>query len=74
MQCLSGTGSLRVGAEFLKKHYNQVKLFFLKMSLNEEKDITSDNLLMTFYTAYDLHSITNLGKPSQNIYDGWFIC
>lgn len=28
VQCLSGTGSLRVGAEFLAKHYHQVKFFF----------------------------------------------
>lgn len=28
VQCLSGTGSLRVGAEFLARHYYQVNLFF----------------------------------------------
>jgi hypothetical protein len=29
VQCLSGTGSLRVGAEFLAKHHHQVKLFLI---------------------------------------------
>lgn len=27
VQCLSGTGSLRVGAEFLARHYHQVLIF-----------------------------------------------
>lgn len=29
VQCLSGTGSLRVGAEFLARHYHQVSLDLL---------------------------------------------
>lgn len=29
VQCLSGTGSLRVGGEFLARHYHEVKLFLL---------------------------------------------
>ena len=33
VQCLSGTGSLRVGGEFLAKHYHQVKCFVLDIFL-----------------------------------------
>lgn len=29
VQCLSGTGSLRVGAEFLARHYHQVKILII---------------------------------------------
>lgn len=29
VQCLSGTGSLRVGAEFLARHYHQVNFLLL---------------------------------------------
>lgn len=33
VQCLSGTGSLRVGAEFLARHHHQVKCFCLFLFL-----------------------------------------
>jgi aspartate/tyrosine/aromatic aminotransferase len=33
VQCLSGTGSLRVGGEFLARHYHEVKNFSWLLSV-----------------------------------------
>lgn len=34
VQCLSGTGSLRVGGEFLARHYHEVKNFSWLLSVS----------------------------------------
>ena len=55
IQCLSGTGSLRVGAEFLKKHYHQVKMspFFVCFwwSLNQIINTTVANWGSRFFSV-----------------------
>ncbi|KAF5936160.1 hypothetical protein HYC85_027289 [Camellia sinensis] len=69
VQCLSGTGSLRVGAEFLAKHYHQVNgsfiffiLFFLFLRTiyipqptwgNHPKIFTIGGLSVKTYSYYD---------------------
>lgn len=46
IQCLSGTGSLRVGAEFLAKHNQQVNIFFTIFLVfgNGHKDLVRETL------------------------------
>jgi aspartate aminotransferase len=34
VECLSGTGSLRVGGEFLARHYHQVKCLLVELFFN----------------------------------------
>ncbi|XWS17281.1 hypothetical protein CRYUN_Cryun33cG0054000 [Craigia yunnanensis] len=53
-QCLSGTGSLRVGAEFLTKHYHQRTIYIPLPSWgNHLKVFTMAGLLVKTYRYYD---------------------
>ncbi|KAH0907060.1 hypothetical protein HID58_038887 [Brassica napus] len=54
IQCLSGTGSLRVGAEFLKKHYHQSVIFIPKPTWgNHPKVFNLAGLSVEYYRYYD---------------------
>ncbi|KAH0860421.1 hypothetical protein HID58_088682 [Brassica napus] len=54
IQCLSGTGSLRVGAEFLKKHYHQCVIFIPKPTWgNHPKVFNLAGLSVEYYRYYD---------------------
>lgn len=53
-QCLSGTGSLRVGAEFLAKHYHQRTIYIPQPSWgNHVKVFTMAGLSVKNYRYYD---------------------
>ncbi|XVF49174.1 hypothetical protein PTKIN_Ptkin03bG0247200 [Pterospermum kingtungense] len=53
-QCLSGTGSLRVGAEFLAKHYHQLTIYIPLPSWgNHVKVFTMAGLSVKTYRYYD---------------------
>ncbi|GMI97734.1 aspartate aminotransferase 3, YELLOW-LEAF-SPECIFIC GENE 4 [Hibiscus trionum] len=53
-QCLSGTGSLRVGAEFLAKHYNERTIYIPQPSWgNHLKVFTMAGLSVKTYSYYD---------------------
>uniref|UniRef100_A0A5B7ADB3 Aspartate aminotransferase n=1 Tax=Davidia involucrata TaxID=16924 RepID=A0A5B7ADB3_DAVIN len=54
VQCLSGTGSLRVGAEFLAKHYHQHTIYIpLPTWGNHPKIFTLAGLSVKTYRYYD---------------------
>ncbi|XP_031282510.1 aspartate aminotransferase, cytoplasmic-like isoform X2 [Pistacia vera] len=54
VQCLSGTGSLRVGAEFLAKHYHQRTIYIpLPTWGNHPKVFTLAGLSVKTYRYYD---------------------
>ncbi|KMZ73817.1 Aspartate transaminase [Zostera marina] len=54
VQCLSGTGSLRVGAEFLKKHYNQHTIYIPSPTWgNHPKIFMMAGLSVKTYRYYD---------------------
>ncbi|KAE8658151.1 Aspartate aminotransferase [Hibiscus syriacus] len=53
-QCLSGTGSLRVGAEFLAKHYHEHTIYIPQPSWgNHLKVFTMAGLSVKTYSYYD---------------------
>ncbi|KAK8682852.1 hypothetical protein V6N13_038934 [Hibiscus sabdariffa] len=53
-QCLSGTGSLRVGAEFLAKHYHERTIYIPQPSWgNHLKVFTMAGLSVKTYSYYD---------------------
>lgn len=69
-QCLSGTGSLRVGSEFLARHYHQVCSHgllhrLLKVTIHWCEDQTYP---CTCCTAHNIHSTTNMGKPPKSFH------
>ncbi|KAL7166311.1 hypothetical protein ACSBR2_037065 [Camellia fascicularis] len=54
VQCLSGTGSLRVGAEFLAKHYHQRTIYIPQPTWgNHPKIFTIGGLSVKTYSYYD---------------------
>ncbi|KAL9265761.1 Aspartate aminotransferase 3, chloroplastic-like protein [Drosera capensis] len=54
VQCLSGTGSLRVGAEFLARHYHQRTVYIPQPTWgNHPKVFTLAGLLVKYYRYYD---------------------
>ncbi|KAL5783262.1 hypothetical protein ACOSP7_008291 [Xanthoceras sorbifolium] len=54
VQCLSGTGSLRVGAEFLAKHYHQRTIYIPQPTWgNHPKIFTLAGLSVKSYRYYD---------------------
>ncbi|XP_019183776.1 PREDICTED: aspartate aminotransferase, cytoplasmic [Ipomoea nil] len=54
VQCLSGTGSLRVGAEFLKRHYHQHIIYIPQPTWgNHPKVFTLAGLSVKTYRYYD---------------------
>ncbi|KAG6484947.1 hypothetical protein ZIOFF_053472 [Zingiber officinale] len=54
VQCLSGTGSLRVGAEFLARHYNERAIFIPQPTWgNHPKVFTLAGLSVKTYRYYD---------------------
>ncbi|KAG9456149.1 hypothetical protein H6P81_000657 [Aristolochia fimbriata] len=54
VQCLSGTGSLRVGAEFLAKHYHQHTIYIPQPTWgNHPKVFTLAGLTVKYYRYYD---------------------
>lgn len=54
VQCLSGTGSLRVGAEFLAKHYHQHTIYIPQPTWgNHPKVFTLAGLSVKTYRYYD---------------------
>ncbi|XP_044463926.1 aspartate aminotransferase, cytoplasmic [Mangifera indica] len=54
VQCLSGTGSLRVGAEFLAKHYHQCTIYIPQPTWgNHPKVFTLAGLSVKTYRYYD---------------------
>ncbi|KAA8521796.1 hypothetical protein F0562_012469 [Nyssa sinensis] len=54
VQCLSGTGSLRVGAEFLAKHYHQRTIYIPQPTWgNHVKIFTLAGLSVKTYSYYD---------------------
>ncbi|CAK7337418.1 unnamed protein product [Dovyalis caffra] len=54
VQCLSGTGSLRVGAEFLAKHYHQLTIYIPNPTWgNHTKIFTLAGLSVKTYRYYD---------------------
>ncbi|XP_021894948.1 aspartate aminotransferase, cytoplasmic [Carica papaya] len=54
VQCLSGTGSLRVGAEFLAKHYHQRTIYIPQPTWgNHPKVFTMAGLSVKTYRYYD---------------------
>lgn len=75
MQCLSGTGSLRVGAEFLNRHYHQVNfcLSYINFELWFDYLWYPFDLHLHFFTAHYLHSPANMGKPPKGLYTGRFV-
>lgn len=73
-QCLSGTGSLRVGAEFLAKHYHQVNLtgflIFALVSCYHFEEQVIFILPIFCFPAYYIHSTAIMGKPCESFHDG----
>ncbi|GAB2223101.1 hypothetical protein Droror1_Dr00017238 [Drosera rotundifolia] len=54
VQCLSGTGSLRVGAEFLARHYHQRTVYIPQPTWgNHPKVFTLAGLSVKYYCYYD---------------------
>lgn len=54
VQCLSGTGSLRVGAEFLAKHYHERTIYIPQPTWgNHPKVFTLAGLSVKYYRYYD---------------------
>lgn len=54
VQCLSGTGSLRVGAEFLARHYHEHTIYIPQPTWgNHPKVFTLAGLSVKFYRYYD---------------------
>ncbi|KAJ0031832.1 hypothetical protein Pint_13199 [Pistacia integerrima] len=54
VQCLSGTGSLRVGAEFLARHYHQLTIYIPQPTWgNHPKVFTLAGLSVKTYRYYD---------------------
>ncbi|XP_075077750.1 aspartate aminotransferase, cytoplasmic isoform X1 [Nicotiana tabacum] len=54
VQCLSGTGSLRVGAEFLAKHYHEHTIYIPQPTWgNHPKVFTLAGLSVKYYRYYD---------------------
>ncbi|XP_044464526.1 aspartate aminotransferase, cytoplasmic isoform X1 [Mangifera indica] len=54
VQCLSGTGSLRVGAEFLARHYHQLAIYIPQPTWgNHPKVFTLAGLSVKTYRYYD---------------------
>ncbi|CAN1785174.1 Aspartate aminotransferase 3, chloroplastic [Linum perenne] len=55
VQCLSGTGSLRVGGEFLARHYHQQKTIYIPLPTwgNHPKIFTLAGLSVKTYRYYD---------------------
>ncbi|CAH9106271.1 unnamed protein product [Cuscuta epithymum] len=54
VQCLSGTGSLRVGAEFLSRHYHQHNIYIPQPTWgNHSKVFTLAGLSVSTYRYYD---------------------
>ncbi|XP_030452450.1 aspartate aminotransferase, cytoplasmic-like [Syzygium oleosum] len=54
VQCLSGTGSLRVGGEFLARHYHQHTIYIPKPTWgNHPKVFTLAGLSVKYYRYYD---------------------
>lgn len=54
VQCLSGTGSLRVGAEFLARHYYQRTIYIPSPTWgNHPKIFTLAGLTVKYYSYYD---------------------
>lgn len=69
-QCLSGTGSLRVGTEFLARHYNQVCLICMIYFIIFKTNILTGrwDSPVYLYSAHNIHSTTNMGKPSESLH------
>ncbi|KAI3967591.1 hypothetical protein MKW92_048787, partial [Papaver armeniacum] len=54
VQCLSGTGSLRVGAEFLAKHYHQRTIYIPRPTWgNHPKVFSIAGLAVEYYRYYE---------------------
>ncbi|KAK6784307.1 hypothetical protein RDI58_017762 [Solanum bulbocastanum] len=54
VQCLSGTGSLRVGAEFLARHYHEHSIYIPQPTWgNHPKIFTLAGLSVKYYRYYD---------------------
>ncbi|KAK4485873.1 hypothetical protein RD792_008524 [Penstemon davidsonii] len=54
VQCLSGTGSLRIGAEFLSRHYNQHIIYIPQPTWgNHPKVFALSGITVKFYRYYD---------------------
>lgn len=72
VQCLSGTGSLRVGGEFLARHYHQVRaalfsfLFASIMNIMFRVGLRLTNL--PWLAADYIHPCTNMGKSYQSLH------
>lgn len=81
VQCLSGTGSLRVGGEFLARHYHQVSVDLLihplpnlSYPVNSNMCIYVQNLpVVLWFAAYYIYSTANVGKPPKSFYFSWVI-
>ncbi|KAG9454112.1 hypothetical protein H6P81_007016 [Aristolochia fimbriata] len=65
VQCLSGTGSLRVGAEFLAKHYHQ---YFTPDQWEQIRQLMTSKALLPFFdSAYQGFASGNLDADAQSI-------
>lgn len=81
VQCLSGTGSLRVGAEFLARHYHQVRSFTLFLSFFFFFCFCKQYYWHWWYLtcppcfpAHYIYSTANMGKSSKNFHFGRIVC
>ncbi|KAK4370241.1 hypothetical protein RND71_009716 [Anisodus tanguticus] len=67
VQCLSGTGSLRVGAEFLARHYHEHTIYIPQPTWgNHPKVFTLAGLSVKYYRYYDP---TTRGLDFQGLLD-----
>lgn len=74
VQCLSGSGSLRIGAEFLAKHCHQVEHFLFFFSLFIYHRFIIRQQLICFLCCSAAHCVlipANIWKPSKSFSSSW---
>lgn len=77
VQCLSGTGSLRVGGEFLARHYHEVSRRFSLISVSKRCTIVRHvdiYFLISILPENDIHSAANMGKSSKDFHFSRLVC